>query len=102
MGCLASAAIMPHVLAWRVGFAMSKCEFEAAPVPLPMPVCPLCGGQNACAVARAGSFEVDCWCTRATVAPHVLAAVPAALRNRACLCPRCASGLAGAAEAGKG
>jgi len=59
--------------------------------PLPAFACPLCGAANGCAVARSGSFEVDCWCRRATPSLEALARVPAALRARACLCPACLS-----------
>lgn len=32
-----------------------------------------------------------CWCSRVTIAPAALAAVPAEARGRACLCDRCAT-----------
>ncbi|TAJ53028.1 MAG: DNA or RNA helicase of superfamily II [Nevskiaceae bacterium] len=60
---------------------------------LPNSQCPLCGGANQCAPARAGTLDVECWCTRATISPQALARVPAEWVNRACLCPRCAAGL---------
>ncbi|MED5622073.1 cysteine-rich CWC family protein [Ideonella sp. BN130291] len=60
--------------------------------PLPNLRCPLCGGPNDCAPARCGRFDVDCWCSRATVSREALARVPEAQRNQACLCPRCAAG----------
>jgi hypothetical protein len=56
-------------------------------------VCPLCGGANQCAPARAGHFDVPCWCTTAAINPEALARVPAHLVDKACLCPRCAAGL---------
>lgn len=68
--------------------------------PLQAPLCPLCGAANACAVARAGSFDVKCWCTSATFAPAALAAVPAEAVGKACLCPRCARHDAVDADAG--
>lgn len=60
---------------------------------LPNQQCPLCGGANQCAPARAGRLDVECWCTKATISPQALARVPAEWVNRACLCPRCAAGL---------
>ncbi|WP_080983646.1 cysteine-rich CWC family protein, partial [Pseudomonas putida] len=32
-----------------------------------------------------------CWCYSVTIDPAVLQALPAELRNKACLCPRCAA-----------
>ena len=58
--------------------------------PLQAPQCPLCGAANECAAARSGSFDRPCWCTAATFAPAVLAAVPAEAKGKACLCSRCA------------
>jgi len=55
------------------------------------PVCPLCGSANECAPAKSGSFDTPCWCTSVTIAPDVLAALPAAERGLACLCRRCAT-----------
>ncbi|MCL4762596.1 MAG: cysteine-rich CWC family protein [Burkholderiales bacterium] len=52
--------------------------------------CPLCGGPNVCAPAHAGSFAAACWCADATIDPDAIARVPATMRGRACLCPRCA------------
>lgn len=54
--------------------------------------CPLCGAPNECAPARSGSLDTPCWCASVTVSASALAAVPAPMRNRACLCPRCAAG----------
>lgn len=58
--------------------------------PLPNTTCPLCGGQNQCAPAAAGHFNVECWCRTAVISPDALRQVPADLVNKACLCPRCA------------
>ncbi len=58
--------------------------------PLPNLICPLCGGSNECAPAKAGNFDVECWCKSATISPEALQAIPADLINKACLCPRCA------------
>ncbi|UUX95657.1 cysteine-rich CWC family protein [Aquabacterium sp. J223] len=54
--------------------------------------CPLCQGDNRCMLARAtGASVADCWCAGRRIAASTLAAVPLALRGRACLCARCAN-----------
>jgi len=63
--------------------------------------CPLCGGPNDCAPARTGSFDEPCWCTSVAIDPAALARIPEAARNEACLCRRCATGGAGARQAGR-
>lgn len=68
---------------------------------LPHSLCPLCGGNNQCAPAAAGHFDVACWCTTAAISPEALARVPAELVNKACLCPRCAAAVPAAPEAAK-
>ncbi|MCS4511662.1 cysteine-rich CWC family protein [Xylophilus ampelinus] len=55
--------------------------------------CIVCGGSNGCAMAASGRADdaAACWCTApGAVDPAALAAIPTALRGRACLCPRCA------------
>ncbi|HVW06408.1 MAG TPA: cysteine-rich CWC family protein [Vicinamibacterales bacterium] len=54
--------------------------------------CPLCGEDNACGIARGTG---TCWCFAAKIPEDVLAHVPPDLRNVACVCERCASGLDG-------
>ena len=56
----------------------------------PKHVCPLCGGQNACAQAGNGNFEMPCWCREVSFDPVVLAQVPEERRNVTCICKRCA------------
>jgi hypothetical protein len=51
--------------------------------------CPVCGAQNSCAVAA--SSKEFCWCMTVQISEQALARVPAAARDVACLCPRCAS-----------
>ncbi|MFM6992679.1 MAG: cysteine-rich CWC family protein [Rhodoferax sp.] len=56
--------------------------------------CPLCGQANACAMESAkasGLPAAACWCVGASFAPALLARVPEALRNRACVCSACAA-----------
>ena len=57
-------------------------------------ICPLCGGPNACAPARSGRFAEACWCEGVAIERDVLARIPPALRDAACLCPACARGAA--------
>ena len=47
-------------------------------------VCPFCGGSNAC-TADSGA----CWCFTLQVPKAMLVLVPAALRNRVCVCQTC-------------
>lgn len=58
--------------------------------------CPLCGEDNTCGSERGAA---TCWCYTTTIPEDVLERVPADLRNRACLCQRCASGQRGPDEA---
>lgn len=51
--------------------------------------CPLCGDSNTCG-AESGSGT--CWCFSVRVPQEVLDRIPEALRDRACVCERCASG----------
>lgn len=55
--------------------------------------CPLCGQRNQCAQADLPTPVQQCWCFAAPIERRVLERLPEALRNRACLCPRCAQGL---------
>ncbi|QKE62565.1 cysteine-rich CWC family protein [Aquipseudomonas campi] len=55
--------------------------------------CPRCGQLNRCAQAGQSEAVEDCWCFHTAVDPTVLDSLPAAQRNQACLCPRCAQGL---------
>ncbi|WP_236235179.1 cysteine-rich CWC family protein [Pseudomonas faucium] len=63
--------------------------------------CPACGALNQCALADPRSATQACWCYAVTIDPAVLQALPAELRNKACLCPRCAQVLEQLAEQGK-
>ncbi|MBW8337880.1 cysteine-rich CWC family protein [Stutzerimonas stutzeri] len=51
--------------------------------------CPLCGQPNQCAECDPAADQ-PCWCFTATISQDTLDGIPAALRNRACICPRCA------------
>lgn len=52
--------------------------------------CPACGALNQCALADPPSATRGCWCFSVSIDPAVLQALPAELRDKACLCPRCA------------
>lgn len=56
--------------------------------------CPLCGGANACAmeVQRAtGTPQPPCWCLGAEFSRELIGRVPAAARDKACICAACAA-----------
>ncbi|MGY2197851.1 cysteine-rich CWC family protein [Pseudomonas gingeri] len=53
-------------------------------------LCPACGARNDCALADPRTVDRPCWCYSVSIDPAVLEALPAELRNAACLCPRCA------------
>jgi len=52
--------------------------------------CPVCGQNNKCTLADPRTADQACWCFTETIDPALLAALPEELRNKACLCPRCA------------
>ncbi|WP_268797681.1 cysteine-rich CWC family protein [Pseudomonas huanghezhanensis] len=52
--------------------------------------CPVCGFSNRCTLADPRTADAPCWCFSVEIDPAVLANLPEALRNKACLCPRCA------------
>ncbi|MFK3797720.1 cysteine-rich CWC family protein [Pseudomonas sp. NPDC088444] len=52
--------------------------------------CPVCGQSNRCTLADPRTVDRACWCFTETIDPAVLAALPEDVRNKACLCPRCA------------
>jgi hypothetical protein len=59
--------------------------------------CPLCGASNACAAEterRTGVAQEACWCMAAEVrfSDALLARIPDAARDLACICARCAAG----------
>ncbi len=54
--------------------------------------CPLCGQPNQCAmeVAKAtGQPIAKCWCVNVSFSAELLAKVPAAAQNKACICQAC-------------
>ena len=62
-------------------------------------LCPLCGRPNRCAMEldrETGVKQPACWCTQVDFDADLLARVPPQAQRRACLCPACARGGAGA------
>jgi hypothetical protein len=60
--------------------------------PLDTSRCPLCGGENGCAIARkeaTGEAQPTCWCVSASFSADLLARLPADMLNAACICARC-------------
>ncbi|HTQ01568.1 MAG TPA: cysteine-rich CWC family protein [Casimicrobiaceae bacterium] len=55
------------------------------------PRCPLCARPNECGPACTGSLDTPCWCTAVAIDAAILHAIPEVLRDRACLCVRCAT-----------
>lgn len=53
-------------------------------------LCPACGASNSCALADPRTAARPCWCYGVSIDLDVLQALPAELRDQACLCPRCA------------
>lgn len=54
--------------------------------------CPLCGGDNRCAMEierETGVPQPPCWCTGQTFSPALLARLPAAAEGKACICAAC-------------
>lgn len=56
----------------------------------PAALCPACGASNDCTQADTATAQQPCWCFSVSIDPAILQALPAELRNQACLCPRCA------------
>ncbi|HMN92855.1 MAG TPA: cysteine-rich CWC family protein [Hydrogenophaga sp.] len=63
--------------------------------------CPLCGGDNRCAMENervTGVPQGPCWCVGATFEPGLLARLPADARGKACICSACVSRYAEGAQ----
>jgi hypothetical protein len=54
-------------------------------------ICPACGFSNRCTLADPRTADKPCWCFSVEIDPAVIASLPEELRNKACLCPKCAS-----------
>jgi hypothetical protein len=53
-------------------------------------ICPVCGCSNSCTLADPRTAAQPCWCFSVSINPARLAELPIELRDKACLCPRCA------------
>ena len=54
--------------------------------------CPLCGGDNRCAMEQAratGQAQPPCWCTTQRFPAELLARLPAEAAGKACICAGC-------------
>lgn len=54
--------------------------------------CPLCGGDNRCAMElekATGKAQAPCWCVSARFPPDLLARLPAEAKGQACICAKC-------------
>lgn len=74
---------------------------DAAPLPDPAR-CPLCGGDNRCAmeIERAtGVPQGPCWCMDQHFSADLLARLPAQTRGQACICARCVAASAASGPA---
>ncbi len=63
-------------------------------------VCPLCGNDNQCAMEiekATGIAQGRCWCVGMGFSADLLAKVPRASQNQACICVICAKNAATAA-----
>tara|TARA_R110002049_G_scaffold81989_11_gene208671 strand:+ start:3047 stop:3265 length:219 start_codon:yes stop_codon:yes gene_type:complete len=63
----------------------------------PTETCPLCAGDNACAMA-AGQPGEACWCATVALDPAALAAIPAESVGKHCICAGCGGALREAAD----
>ena len=64
-------------------------------------VCPLCAQPNQCAMeieCATGQKQPPCWCTQARFSAELLARIPEAARNQACICAACARASAATCE----
>jgi len=51
--------------------------------------CPLCGRPNHCSQCKSNPDAAPCWCAEIVIPAELIAQVPAASRDRACICRRC-------------
>ncbi len=56
--------------------------------------CPLCGGDNACRVAKGHLYKGPCWCQRVVVPGPLLARLADGSAESACLCRPCLEAVA--------
>lgn len=54
--------------------------------------CPLCGGDNRCAMEiqrETGEPQPPCWCSSQSFGPELLARLPREAEGKACICAAC-------------
>ena len=69
-----------------------------APAPIDPTRCPLCGGDNRCAMElerATGQPQPPCWCVDTAFPPGLLAQLPAEAEGKACICAACVARFAG-------
>ncbi|MDP2264020.1 MAG: cysteine-rich CWC family protein [Hydrogenophaga sp.] len=62
------------------------------PTPADPGLCPLCQGDNRCAMERekaSGQPQPPCWCVSESFSADLLARLPAEAQGKACICARC-------------
>lgn len=63
--------------------------------------CPLCGGDNRCAMEverDTGVQQPPCWCVSATFSADLMARLPTESAGKACICPNCVARFAAEAQ----
>lgn len=87
---------------WSSNATRSACRPDYTRVvpatpPIDPGLCPLCGSPNRCAMEierDTGVKQGPCWCTQVDFSAGLLARVPAAAKNTACICAACATAAA--------
>lgn len=51
-------------------------------------LCPICGGDNGCALRRNKPIE-QCWCTKAVFTEAMFREIPEEKRRQSCICRPC-------------
>lgn len=88
VGATEIAGSVPGIYDFGLLRAAQAGSAEHEPLQVDASRCPVCGGDNRCAMA-AGE-RGPCWCASVSIDSAALARVPEALRGAACLCPACA------------
>ncbi|MFT4824867.1 MAG: hypothetical protein ACI9DH_000707 [Halioglobus sp.] len=53
-------------------------------------ICPLCSGENQCAMSADNKIG-ECWCKSANIDAEALKNIPAQLQGKVCICQACAN-----------
>lgn len=62
---------------------------DLASVAVDPAICPLCHRPNHCRLAAGAPSNQECWCSRVSFPPALLARVPEHAHRRACICEEC-------------